>query len=101
METFRPRALNRRPMLAAVMPLPSEEVTPPVTKTYFAMDRSSGGFSDATEIGPRMRIARAAARHRTTGRRPHARRLVEGAIEGQPPRRTSHAAGRITSRTPF
>src|SRR5262245_19515307 len=34
-ETRRPRALNRRPMLAAVMPLPREEVTPPVTKTYF------------------------------------------------------------------
>jgi hypothetical protein len=31
-------------MLAAVMPLPSEEVTPPVTKTYFAMGGSSGGF---------------------------------------------------------
>ena len=34
-------------MLAAVMPLPREEVTPPVTKTYFAMGRSSGGFSNA------------------------------------------------------
>ena len=37
METFRPRALRMRPTLAAVMPLPREEVTPPVTKTYFAM----------------------------------------------------------------
>jgi hypothetical protein len=26
-----------RPMLAAVMPLPSELVTPPVTKTYFGI----------------------------------------------------------------
>src|SRR6185295_1957979 len=33
METFRPRAFSSRPMLAAVMPFPSEEVTPPVTKT--------------------------------------------------------------------
>ena len=38
-------------MLAAVMPLPSEEVTPPVTKTYFAMGRASGGFSNAIEFG--------------------------------------------------
>src|ERR1035437_6733931 len=36
-ETARPRALRRRPTLAAVMPFPSEDVTPPVTKTYFAM----------------------------------------------------------------
>src|SRR5476649_1364968 len=43
-ETDRPRARRIRPMLAAVMPLPSEEVTPPVTKTYFAMDGSSGVF---------------------------------------------------------
>ncbi len=36
METERPRLLSNRPMLAAVMPLPSDDVTPPVTKTYFA-----------------------------------------------------------------
>ena len=30
-------------MLAAVMPLPRELVTPPVTKTYFAMGRRSSG----------------------------------------------------------
>src|SRR6188472_2853837 len=50
-ETFRPRALNRRPALAAVMPLPREEVTPPVTKTYFAMGQVLRGFSHAIEIG--------------------------------------------------
>src|SRR6186997_1549306 len=44
METFRPRALRIRPTLAAVMPLPREEVTPPVTKTYFAMDQVLRGF---------------------------------------------------------
>src|SRR6478672_2934375 len=38
-ETVMPRLLSNRPTLAAVMPLPSEEVTPPVTKTYFAMVR--------------------------------------------------------------
>ena len=36
METERPRLLSSRPMDAAVMPLPSDDVTPPVTKTYFA-----------------------------------------------------------------
>src|SRR6266511_5811620 len=30
--TFRPRALKRRPREAVVMPLPSPEATPPVTK---------------------------------------------------------------------
>src|SRR3954467_600045 len=40
METERPRALRIRPMLAAVMPFPSEEVTPPVTKTYFDIGRA-------------------------------------------------------------
>src|SRR5450756_3102484 len=43
-ETEMPRALSRRPMLAAVMPFPREEVTPPVTKTYFAMGRAPPGF---------------------------------------------------------
>src|SRR5437867_5691121 len=32
--TFRPRAFSRRPSEAAVIPLPSDETTPPVTKTY-------------------------------------------------------------------
>src|SRR4051794_24430177 len=36
METERPRLLSRRPMLAAVIPLPRGLVTPPGTKTYFA-----------------------------------------------------------------
>ncbi len=44
METERPRAFRIRPTLAAVMPLPSEEVTPPVTKTYFAMGQVLRGF---------------------------------------------------------
>src|SRR5262245_52063793 len=36
-------------MLAAVIPFPREEVTPPVTKTYFATEQTSGGFSNAIE----------------------------------------------------
>ena len=38
-------------MLAAVMPLPSEEVTPPVTKTYFAMGQVLRGFFQCYRIG--------------------------------------------------
>src|SRR4051812_18308972 len=68
METRRPRALSSRPMLAAVMPLPSEEVTPPVTKTYFAMGRVLRGFFECyRKEGPearRIRDARAADRWR-------------------------------------
>src|SRR6185503_17220377 len=43
METERPRALRIRPMLAAVIPFPSDEVTPPVTKTYFDIGRAPPG----------------------------------------------------------
>src|SRR4051812_18663067 len=43
-ETRSPRALSSRPMLAAVIPFPREEVTPPVTKTYFATDQDLRGF---------------------------------------------------------
>jgi hypothetical protein len=39
-----PRALRSRPMLAAVMPLPRELVTPPVTKTYFDTGQVLRGF---------------------------------------------------------
>src|SRR6186713_2208346 len=53
METFRPRALRMRPTLAAVMPLPREEVTPPVTKTYFAMDQVLRGFFEWYRKTPR------------------------------------------------
>ncbi len=35
--TFSPRAFRRRPSDEAVMPLPSDETTPPVTKTYFVL----------------------------------------------------------------
>jgi hypothetical protein len=36
------------PIDAAVMPLPREETTPPVTKTYFDIDDLQGGFSNVT-----------------------------------------------------
>lgn len=35
MVTFKPRLFKRRPIDAAVMPLPREDTTPPVTKIYF------------------------------------------------------------------
>src|SRR5436309_4066252 len=38
------------PIDAAVIPLPSEETTPPVTKTYFDID-PPGGFSNVTGDG--------------------------------------------------
>src|SRR3954466_2678635 len=41
--TFMPRAFSRRPSEAAVMPFPSEETTPPVTKTYFGGRRATTG----------------------------------------------------------
>src|SRR5881227_4365571 len=34
--TFRPRDFSSRPSDAAVIPLPSDETTPPVTNTYLA-----------------------------------------------------------------
>src|SRR5579859_5398878 len=47
-ETLRCRAFRMFPIEAAVMPLPREETTPPVTKTYFDMDDLQGGFMDFT-----------------------------------------------------
>src|ERR1043166_8379663 len=42
--TARPRAARMRPREAAVMPLPREEVTPPVTNTNFGNATTSGVF---------------------------------------------------------
>src|SRR5437016_12796927 len=47
-ETVRWRAFRMFPIDAAVMPLPREETTPPVTKTYFDIDDLQGGFSNVT-----------------------------------------------------
>src|SRR5438034_11652447 len=52
METRRSRAFRIRPMLAAVMPFPREEVTPPVTKTYFALGQSLRGFFECYRKSP-------------------------------------------------
>src|SRR5215207_7601584 len=36
-QTLAPRLLSNRPIEAVVMPLPTDETTPPVTKMYFGM----------------------------------------------------------------
>src|SRR6266478_156986 len=46
------------PSDAAVIPLPSEETTPPVTKTYFDIGDLQGGFSNLTGSEPRPNISR-------------------------------------------
>src|SRR5215210_137150 len=68
-ETRSPRDLRIRPTLAAVMPLPREEVTPPVTKTYFAMGGTSGGFSDAIGKSCGLQVRAAADHTDATSRR--------------------------------
>src|SRR5580704_11065476 len=65
MPTCRPRALRIVPIEAAVIPLPSEETTPPVTNTNFAMRRASReSFSDC--------ISRVAKARTDVRRRPSA-----------------------------
>src|SRR5687768_11987124 len=41
METERPRLLRMHPVEATVIPLPTEETTPPVTKMYLGMRSTS------------------------------------------------------------
>src|SRR6266481_207691 len=57
-ETLRWRAFRMFPSDAAVIPLPSEETTPPVTKTYFDIGDLQGGFSNLTGSEPRPNISR-------------------------------------------
>src|SRR5438105_14362494 len=55
-ETVRWRAFRMFPIDAAVMPLPREETTPPVTKTYFDIDDLQGGFSNVTWNEPGLNL---------------------------------------------
>jgi hypothetical protein len=55
--TFRPRAFSSRPSDAAVIPLPSDETTPPVTKTYFVAVISAS--ASAKPPPPLLRLRRA------------------------------------------
>src|SRR6202140_4519497 len=66
--TCRPRALRIVPIEAAVIPLPREETTPPVTNTNFAMRRASrGGLSDC--ISRLLRRRTDVRRSRSSGSR--------------------------------
>src|SRR5215813_9256525 len=56
--TLRPRAFRRRPSEAAVMPLPRDETTPPVTKTYFGgRAATSPGAARSWLAPPRVQLA--------------------------------------------
>src|SRR5438105_15015592 len=52
MVTERPRALRMLPIEAAVIPLPSDETTPPVTKTYLGNFDLPGVFQTLPAGGP-------------------------------------------------
>ena len=89
--------MRSRPTLAAVMPLPSEEVTPPVTKTYFAMGSVLRGFFEC------YRTTRSPARREeqrdfvdVVMRRRAVRRFEEGGVE----RATIERIARLAQRTP-
>src|SRR5579864_5357162 len=55
-ETVRWRAFRMFPIDAAVIPLPREETTPPVTKTYFEIADLQGGFSNVTGTPRRLNL---------------------------------------------
>src|SRR5690242_12439611 len=76
-ETVRWRAFRMFPIDAAVMPLPREETTPPVTKTYFDMDGPPGGFSDFTGASARLNLYRTRVRAAGFARSQHAQRPDE------------------------
>src|ERR1035437_1910142 len=50
-ETVKWRAFRMFPMDAAVMPFPSEETTPPVTKTYFDIETSRAVLAMVAALG--------------------------------------------------
>src|SRR5258708_28092244 len=70
--TLSPRLSSRQPMDAAARPLPREDTTPPVTKTYFADMRSSPLLFDwilGIQI-PGSKVAYASGRRTWWGARP-------------------------------
>src|SRR5262249_50112805 len=56
METEMPRLLSRRPSDATVMPFPTDETTPPLTKTYRVT--SAPFLNRSTKRGPAPRLGR-------------------------------------------
>lgn len=55
MVTFNPLATKRRPREAQIMPFPSDDVTPPVTKIYFVVMKTVSG-EWIRKIGLRRRL---------------------------------------------
>src|SRR5437879_1459820 len=54
MSTLRPRDFKRRASEAAVIPLPSDETTPPVTKMYLVIPPPLSAFSLVHPLLPRI-----------------------------------------------
>ena len=52
MVTLSPRFFKRRPRLAATIPLPIDETTPPVTKIYFVIKCSFVLYCEENEKMP-------------------------------------------------
>src|SRR3954451_22977108 len=62
--TFRPRAFSSRPSEAAVIHLPSDETTPPVTKTYFVLTLDDLADRRCSETACARSLRRATHAHR-------------------------------------
>src|SRR5688572_14486179 len=65
-ETLTPRLLINRPNDAVVMPLPTDETTPPVTKMYLGIWSSSKGHVRRHRMPPNQPVRRL---HRAAGSR--------------------------------
>src|ERR671935_1360573 len=86
--TLRPRAFSRRPSDAAVMPLPRDETTPPVTKTYFG-----GRAATSVPPGASRSLLRCEEQARQ-GRRERSCLKGTGATEDAASRRSSRTRSR-------
>jgi hypothetical protein len=63
MTTEYPRAFKSRPRDAAVMPLPSEDATPPVMKTYFVATIATPRKNIFHLIAPDLLLQRVLGEH--------------------------------------
>src|SRR5580704_2247857 len=67
--TLSPRLSSRHPMLAAAIPLPKEETTPPVTNMYLAIVVSRTTRGDAA-LSPVLRSLRYIETRKQAGKKP-------------------------------
>src|SRR5580704_17450474 len=79
MRTEKPRDCSRAPSDAAAIPLPREETTPPVMKTYRVMDDR---YTEPTRVGGRAHIGTSRMRQRRGGKRCFPLRPSGGGREG-------------------